>query len=233
MSTNGRCDLPCFWGLTPEESPLSSASILFSELGSRGGVVFEGPAGPVYDTGRDFHPQLSVHPSFTLSGQAIRAIYVGLGGDTIQAAGDSGSYFSFIDMLNRYGAPNRVGLEVYTRGEIGYPRLTGYELYLFYDDIPAIIDYHGIAAKLGQVYRVCPITPARGGTEGREGIEAITLSVQSPSATYPLEQLRYLIGGLPIAPRDLEVVAGLTPQEFFDYFTEKNGICFETSLDLW
>jgi hypothetical protein len=234
LETNGDCDLPCFWGLSPGASRPDDAIRLFTHLGWSG-IAFQGDTASFYDTGYEIPGRLSISPIVILADDTIAGVFVAISGPSYaEFITVANSPFSLEAILKRHGTPSRVGVDLSTQGEIGYPRFTGFELYLLYDTLGTIVQYSGIAARIGQYYRVCPLRPANGGLEGKEGPASVILHLQPPDSPAAIEDLRAAVGGVRVAPRNDSLRAfGLTPEQFAQLYVSGKGPCLESPLSIW
>lgn len=199
LTTNGGCELPCWWGITPGESSWQDANDRFPYLNFQ--FQFPEELGD-YD----------VHLTLTEEGglvQFIEARGYCFPDDCDRFAQDWARY-SLDQVLSRYGAPSRARIALVLPVEPGGPIY--YILYVFYDDLGVGLRYMGPAVAQGEVLRTC------------FSFEDITLWLQSPESSTPLE---HAIGpdewsfAVP-----LDEATGMSVEEFYETFRQP-GACLE------
>jgi len=210
VRTNGGCDLPCWWGITPGETSWDEAQALFLEGGldiSRGQLDLVGPSpegGPVGMLTINFRQAAGVVQrvqAYSASG------YAALWGD-FDAAWQR---FAPHRILSRYGIPS----QVYLVAEVGAACLgpgifPTYTLWVVYEDLGMALGYPGILLRdnLGWI---------AGLAFGQ--VPSIDIVLQSPAVAAPLVDLSAVDGefviGAPLAD-----LTGMDPEAFYDAFAQ-------------
>ncbi len=199
LTTNGGCELPCWWGVTPGKSSWQDANSQFPCLHFQ--FRFPEELGD-YD----------IHLTLTKKGSLVQSI--GARGycfpyDCDRFVQDWARY-SLDQVLSRYGVPSRVRIALALPIEPGGPIY--YLLYVFYDNLGIGIRYMGPAVVQGELLRTC------------FSFEDITLWLQSPESSTPLE---HAIGpdewsfAVP-----LDKATGMRVEEFYEAFRQP-GACLE------
>jgi len=167
LTTNGGCDLPCWWGVTPGQSDWQGVVDYFVTRGD--GFYFN-----LLSTQGLYHYYI-LH-TFTERYGVVQSIEVrseSLDNTSSQFAQDW-AHYSLDQVLSRYGEPSRARVALALPVEPGGPIY--YILYIFYDNLGVGIRYTGPAVEQGELLHTC------------FSFESITLWLQSPESSTPLEQ---------------------------------------------
>jgi hypothetical protein len=154
IQTNGGCELPCWWGIIPGNSPLETVK---GELAERGFWVEGVWAG--IGTANDF----GVFLEFEVEGNIIQSI--GAGGGYLTGTEEESAYsqafaqgwqpYEIDAVLSRYGSPTRVFIYHPFQADPGSG--TPFHLILFYEALGFVIEYGGLGEQVsGGHLRVCP-----------------------------------------------------------------------------
>lgn len=148
MSTNAGCQLPCWWGITPGETPLDLARENLATLGAS--IVGSSSLSMGVDWG--------MFVEFEVSNSIIQTmdIYSGY----ISGRIDRDKYingwqpYNLMAVLDRFGLPTRVLVYYPFQAD---PSSPAYHLLVFYEELGIEIDYTGSVEILGEDhYRACP-----------------------------------------------------------------------------
>lgn len=232
LSSNGNCNLPCWWGIHPGEDFLQLADEVFSPLG--------------YDFSQDnlsrdftFPVNLSdisynLRALISFKNNTVENIHILA--ESINIPGDKVSHFeeyakamknySLENILKQYGKPSRVFIRVYPMYEPNSPVL--YSIWVFYDELGILINYEGEGViKLDERAIICPEF---------EKLWSMDLYLQSPknedSLTEFADKTQYFeeqVAEESLLPLDRS--ASLTIDDFYRIFTsESQNKCFQYGL---
>ena len=236
LSSNGNCNLPCWWGVNPGESNLQSFNFVFYPIGyeeiNKQGIFSEDFSMSVNQVNI---PNLLIKVSF--ENNFVQRIYVLA--DNINKPGDKVShfdafaqameYYSLENTLKKYGIPTNVYLRLYPRYEPNAPLI--YSLWVFYENLGILIHYRGE----GLVYKdkevdICP---------DYDKLYLIEFYLQSAQDNSPLSEptdntqafTEQVSQGL-LLP--IGNATSLTLEEFQNIFTsEKHEKCFQSPIEFW
>ncbi len=148
MLTNGGCELPCWWGIVPGETPLDLARENLATLGAS--IVGSSSLSMGVDWG--------MFVEFEVSNSIIQTMDIY--SSYISSRLDRDKYtngwqpYSLMDVLDHYGLPTRVLVYYPFSADPGQP---SYHLLVFYEGLGIEIDYLGNVEILGEDhYLACP-----------------------------------------------------------------------------
>lgn len=232
LATNGGCELPCWWGITPGKSQWADVQDRLGLYPGRGilrswpdGVSFGITYGDLkYPSPPPYGYYISIG-FFMDHGEVVRSITVE--GEVIQRTtperfAQDWHRYSLDQVLRRYGKPSQVMLELWPNPpEPYYP----YRLFLFYEELGILIEYEGPAIPGKTFLQVCPVF---------EQVTSLRLWLQSPKQESSLLQLADL-DPLELAQMlPLEKATGMDVQTFYKTFKEaRAGVCLESPADVW
>jgi len=158
LETNGGCELPCWWGVTPGKTSWQGMTyfLVLSPEGFRDYAILH-----TLSEANDIVQRIEVQGCLDKVEGSIN-----------QFTQDWARY-SLDQVLSRYGVPSRARIALALPVEPGGP--TYYILYVFYDNLGIGIRYLGPASEQGELLRTC------------FSFEDITLWLQSPESSTPLE----------------------------------------------
>jgi len=225
LETNGDCELPCWWGITPGETRWQEVVEL---LGLRGTDLHK-QGGGVYDI-----MYVPLDP-YRLSDYGVRLIITEYS-EVVQSIGVQSEMFvgrvsehfardwrrySLNQVLTRYGEPSQVMLELWPNPpEPYYP----YRLFVFYDHLGILLGYEGPAIP-GEPFRVCTKF---------EQVTQLRLWLQSPKQQTSLLQLANLDSGELAQMLPLEKATGMTLKTFYETFKDaESQVCMESPASVW
>lgn len=214
LETNGGCELPCWWGVTPSQADWQ---IVKNRFTGYGGFVFEipHPTRPY-----DYYLKMSFDHQDGIV-RSIRVIgYIFPGGKSERFAQDWHRY-SLDQVLTRYGEPSQVMLEFWPNPPGPY---YPYGLFVFYDHKGVLIEYGGSAIP-GEPFRICPQV---------EGVEYLRLWLRSPGEGPALLDLADLDPVERAQMLPLEKATGMDVETFYKTFKEPDTkICLESPAEVW
>jgi hypothetical protein len=220
LENNGGCQLPCWWGATPEETSwetiasfLNSFALKVTHLGD------ETSTNPAYEL------RFTVPESINLSGR-IRVLYSvrkGVIEDIGIELGNS-PHYGLSQVLTTYGQPSEVWLSTYSRSR---DNNLPFRVILVYLDGGFVIKYFDEAEEIGQMISGCPQQMER---------QFIDLWLWNPERILTFRQI---LGEASLFGRQqtylpLEEAAEMEIQTFYETFKDSNNdTCLETPAILW
>ena len=198
LATNDGCELPCWWGVTPEKSSWQEGK---DGLPSSLDFQFWFPEETVkYD----------LHLTLSRERNLVKTIDVRSECFECKRFGEDWQRYSLDQVLNRYGPPSRVRIVLAPPIDAGGP--TYYILYIFYDDLGIGIIYMGAATQQDEMLRTC------------FSFQNITLLLQSPKSSSSLEHTIDPYEWTYAVP--LDEATGIHIEEFYETFRH-SGACLE------
>jgi len=230
LETNGGCELPCWWGITPGKTT-------WQEVRERLGFYYDGgisrPSGMRYHEtayGDVLYPPpppygYSIYIGFTERDGIVQSIEVfadALHTKFPQRFAQDWHRYSLDQVLTRYGEPSQVMLELWPNPPAPPPY---YQLFVFYEHRGILIAYDGLAV-VNETAQVCP---------GRlEEVLSIEMWLQSPDRGIPLLQMADLDPAEQAQMLPLEEATGMDVQTFYETFRQAGtGACLESPVEVW
>lgn len=230
MQTNGGCDLPCWWGVTPTETSTETAKESLITKGFQWGKDNY--------TGRLLTNDFGVFLEFDIQNDVIQSIHVQ--GSFPTEEDDSLVYskafvrgwqsYSLKEILDRYGLPSQVFAYIPFRADPGSG--PSYHLLVFYEQLGVEIDYRGYAVQLNKgYYRACP---------DLTGVWAIRLFLYQPNQVknvfeevLPADSVSYIAGPETVHDQiSWQHITGTSLETFYEIFHESNAqTCFEFTME--
>lgn len=229
LVTNGDCELPCWWGITPRQTTWQEVK---ERLGLYYGPGISRPGGiHLYEVnyGDLIYPSpppygYHVHIEFTVQNGKVRSIGVGCSivRDTTPERFPIDWYrYSLDQVLTRHGAPSQIMLEFWPNPPGPY---YPYSLFVFYDQLGILIRYGGSAIP-GEPFRMCPELVE---------IEHLNLWLQSPGEGPALLELANLDRAELAQLLTLEEATGMDIQTFYETFKKAGAaVCLESPAAVW
>ncbi len=239
MITNGNCSPPCFWGLTPGESPWQDARALLYHLGLKvkGGPYHLGETAGSY--------RAIINPEQPSTSQSEIGFIVREDGiiQLIDFASDlnQAPYYSVRNIMNIMGTPAYVGVDLQIGGWGELPDVAPIIIVIAYEEdrqTPwlerpwALFYYYDSAYKVGDKYRFCV---ANLGGDAEWPPDGLVLSLQSPQSAVTVDELAAMAGKPHFSePPYIEEATGTNVQEFYDLMLRSDeSPCFDTPIDFW
>lgn len=228
LQDNGGCQLPCWWGFTPGETPWQTAETFFALQGLEAGKYHDSDTTnyTIYLNNPErhyFHTQLYYEENGTITLIVINANPSdGIG----YAYGDSQfaevwKPYMLPQIFETYGPPSQIFL-----GTGGAPWLP-FDLLLFYPDKGFLVEYSGVTeAGNGETRRACP-----------DRVE-VTLYLWAPATRMSLEDVPGAVSDHADdekwEPYPLEEATGMSIEQFYQTFVQPDHqTCLEAPADLW
>lgn len=225
LSNNSQCDLPCWWIITPGQTSWQTVRDRFSTFGyvpiDRSLSTDTVAHGAVLDMPHlaylfDYRVTLKFVEQKGIV-QSVEIMSEVFGGTASARFARDWQRYSIDQVLNRYGVPSQVQLQLAPPIEPGAP--PGYALTIVYEDRGFWIRYQGPATFDGTMVRACPSFAE---------VEYLVLRLQSPAAKTPV--FRPDPDGY---DRSLEEATGMSLKTFYDRFKDEGAqTCLEGSPTL-
>lgn len=230
QETNGGCELPCWWGITPEETTGQTAKQILSPLRElmEFFIGYLGGSEARYEFQLEGYNNIRTELIMKDEEQSIGEIWVFSfipDEDESTRYHESWRRYFLNELLGRLGMPSAVwlGFGPHTGDHDERPRESipyYYELYIFYSDLGLVVRYAGPAVR-GDVNRACP---------SLEQLKDMLIFIRRRS--------RGTLVGPPWEPfteaRPLSEVSNLSLEKFYKAFKTSNGqICLESPANLW
>jgi hypothetical protein len=213
------CKLPCWWGIVPGKSTKSQLMDLLQPLNSWGPGILQKDGTIVRESGflegdKEGKESSVVIVVWRYKEETIIQIVVTV---HIYDEHKSDAVFFFPrSILELYGEPDRILLDVYTGGDMsGYV----YTLGFFYSSLGFNISYMGDPISDHGVHRICPSFSGTGNLR-----KNFVLNLQTPGITYEASG----------DDRDISEVTEYSKEEFYlQMLTLGDAFCFNTSEEFW
>ncbi len=162
LKTNGNCQPPCFWGISPEKSTFEEALAFFNHIGG-GGLVKENYKGQVYFYTNSFRARnqtLPVDLILNIQSGVVQSMEIFVGGFYEPGVTrEDWSAYSLKNILSSYGVPSYVGFAIDSPHEPPYDTgLVGYTYVLYFEQTNVVYFYQGGQIKAGNIIRICPLS---------------------------------------------------------------------------
>lgn len=214
--TNGGCEFPCWWGITPGEttvndviaelSPFSTVYLLRRPSGDLAALKLEFPA--VAETEMTQGATLSLTDGYV---QFVEVRDVGF-----QAG------LSLPDVFGRWGIPTNVLIMTYSEPFNSMYTTIPFEIYLYYPARGALIGYPGTATRVGEMVKGCI------GPDSRP-----LLGLWSPQTALSDEQALERIGLTSGSVLDFAESVDMSLEEFVESSAHETTTCLLTRAALW
>lgn len=226
LEDNGKCNLPCWWGIIPGFANWLDVSMEYAQRGFESSQL---PNGNTFGIGGFDLTSISTYTEivFTVKQNTVQNISISATGALkpleFQKAWE---YYSPDKILTKYGQPSRIWLDVSTYGN---SNKAGYEYWLYYDNLGFLIIYGG-SSQMKTNLNICPSFVYG------ENIQEIHLYLKGSN---DLSSLETLVGNDFIQTRSrqlktFEEAAGKPISKYFDNFlANQKNICFDTPRNIW
>lgn len=231
LKTNGNCKLPCFWGITPGETTLDEVKRFIENLGWKGDEyhTFISPDDTLYATLHTVDDNaigIMIYPQNGL----VDTISSGFGGRNFKTWMP---FYTIEQVLSSEGVPSQIYVSLATGLEVSTPKITEYNLDIFYQKSQILVIYSGSAIKQGDSYKICPGNPHQGNPNVPEDEGSISMFLGVPGNERTPEELINPFGQFG-SPLTIDAVFGMTPEEFYNKMTlSKEPACFLTPRSVW
>ncbi len=228
LRTNGDCELPCWWGITPGRTTWAATRQFIIQMGGRTSDMLHRDGSIGHGVGGFDANDIYTSVGVLERGGVVESIEVAIEGEHNQLVFlEDWKYYSLSQILAIYGEPSRVWIQL-AAGPVMPGSTMGYGIWLFYDHLGFLVSYGGSGVVVQSIYRICPAQ------NGPGGIVSIRLWLQSPHSKTSLEELAGVTReNLPYL-RPVEEATGLSVDEFYALFTQSDApACFESPRDMW
>lgn len=241
LQTNGDCNLPCIWGLSPGVTDTQTRQAHLARFGS-------GPDYPVNRTNDNKNPGAVGYSEVTSDGLSVS---FGLSYSEIDSIVDSLvlvtwpmrdgivafdelhykellGYYRLPQLLTNYGEPSDILIATWPPDPFLKADYDPFSIVVLYTEQGIMAEYIAPAKRVGDLYQGCP-------TQGY-----LTLRTWDPEQAIPLPKIAAMGAGVGIGEnsidyfKPIEEATSMTASEFFQVFkVPDNEICLETPIDLW
>jgi hypothetical protein len=156
LFTNGGCDLPCFWGITPGKTTWDYANVFFStfhEINTNVLYYTDGSL-PAYDVPLDIidskNRYIGLGIALTVGEKIVQRLSIYT---EAHSAEDLNSYWAFYSLgwiFSQLGPPNQILIDIYSNDIEHYP---GYDLLVIYQKYKIAFWLTGDRSR---DYMICP-----------------------------------------------------------------------------
>lgn len=221
--TNGGCQLPCWWGITPGETSWENALIMLSMFAPK--IKSSEPNSFSWD-GSTYHNSVVHYVSYEHSNSRIRREAVIVVLDDIVSRiilrnEIVGEIFDIPNLLAVYGEPINIFIDTFNNTPSG---ILPFQMVLFYPNHRFVAVFNFTGNKNGEYIEVCykPSTPT---VYSWSSEEDLLVKVAGFSA---------LVQGDWAFSKDLETSTNLDLETFYQYFINPTSAsCLETPSGLW
>jgi len=228
INTNGGCELPCWWGVSPGKSEEKDLLVLYRPWGLEKWypqLTSDLLATQEYPLHVNQYKSLNLSlTAYTQSG-VIQRIYILA--DNLKKFPDYSAAmqrYSFSNVFLRYGKPSRILLNIERPIEVNAPRL--YSLWVFYDQEGFLIIYAGEGWTENNYFvHICP---------SFKDVNNIRFYLQASESKIPLEDLVEVGLSQIVLDYTIEKKTNLSLGEFYSDVTNTNRqACFESPIEAW
>ena len=222
LSNNGGCQIPCWWGITPNQTTLQEVLHLLSPFSE----IKQGESGTFIENGEthittNYTVTYSI-PNTKMVGRTLLGIQDSLIISLNVYSPGNEHNFRLHQMLKLFEKPNQVYMSAqpYTQMNILPPAI----VILDYSNVGVIASYEFPVYQVGENLRICP-----------KSIGA-RLELWDPQTKYPyepsIEEYVSMVTGFD--PKKLEDVSNMSIDSFYKTFQNANtSACIETPINLW
>jgi hypothetical protein len=212
---NANCDLPCFWGIVPENTRIEEVQNLFKSLNIFLADMDDG----TFDAGISSEGGLDGYVTFSVQDQVVQGVQIDLSSLQFnKVPAEDWSAFNPKKVLAQYGTPSNVEFFVSTPhdGNDSY-KIFWYDMLLYYENIDMMIEYGFGIPHPQNSFHICP------NLQGKNSFDYVTISlgkqVSDPSLSH----------GTP-----LETSSSITLEDFYRILTTKDdqNACFDLNKDV-
>ena len=163
LKTNGDCELPCWWGITPGRTTWAATRQFIMQMRGRtsdtpyhDGSIGHGVGG--FDT-NDIYTRVGILEREGV----VDSVEVDVEGHYNQLVfQEDWEYYSLARILAIYGEPSRVWIQL-AAGPVMPGSTMGYGVWLFYDHLGFLVRYGGSGVVVQPIYHVYPTLRGPGG----------------------------------------------------------------------
>jgi hypothetical protein len=229
LISNSVCKLPCWWGISPGESPEEDLLVLYKPRGLSNWYPW--PTSDVLETQeyplhvnqyRILNLSLTAYTQYGIV-QRIEILADNL--DEFPDFSEAMERFSLNNVFLKHGKPSRVLLNIELPVEANAPQI--YSLWVFYDQKGFLVVYTGKGWTIkNELIQICP---------SFQEVQFMRFYLQSPDSILSLDQL--VDGGLGplMLETTIEKTTNLSLEDFYSSNIGSNGhqVCLESPVDIW
>jgi len=228
LITNGGCDLPCFWGISPGKTTWLEAMALFKSL--------------FIDISDYRHTDWTSHFVLVKLNNHGQGIPVG----SLQLVEEKGivtiitlrvadikevENYSLTEFLKKYGKPDKIGIDLNILGPFGLPDHAYLLVHLAYGNTWLHLFYNQMALKnkTSDAYMYCPNDPAQ-----KTWDPNMSMIVQSKDGLNEITTLSDKIGHVIDDPPSVEMASNITTDQFYRNVIDGNkDFCLTSPVQYW
>ena len=201
LSTNGNCDLPCFWTIEPGISTLEDAERLMKHSDTSYLLRTQGEENHLF-AGYD-NPEFNIPLGldFIEKGGIIENIGVSMA----MKRGYNTSPYELPTVLSTLGKPTRVYIDLIYNGQ---GTIGGYQLFIFYDEMDVFLSYSGENLQISSTINICPLS------EGEDGINSAGILLGKLNSDYGI----HMIIPMMVKAKELDKISDLSIETFYQLF---------------
>lgn len=232
LETNGGCELPCWWGITPNKTTWADLSHFLSPIFQ----LNQQPPKVRTEYGKE-HTYTDYQFYFDIPGESQAASIILEGRDNIvfwaTIFPPAAEYrYQLHQVLTLLGSPKQIFISAQASSPIS--ELPPTMLVLDYSDKGVWASYGYIPTLVGENLEVCPKSSL--GTESTYDNIGGMLELFSPNTEYPnalsIKEYADMVGGF--SAKKLEDVTNMNVETFYNTFIDpQTEICIETPANLW
>jgi hypothetical protein len=215
--TNGRCRLPCWWGITPGKTSSNDARKILGPL-ALGKTFHSAENWEYFDVG--LPAPKDVYETF------FQEVYISIDGIVdsivIYETFPSPFYNTISNFLSSVGPPE----EVWVSASLGlYEDMHPFRVQLFYPHRGILVSFSDNANLVGNKLESCS-----------QGDDGGTLFIWASGADKTFENWRYITrwGSYNALYLPLDAATGMDVETFYETFKKPtNQVCLRTTIDIW
>lgn len=220
LQTNGGCELPCWWGIVPQETRWEDTERFLSGIVNRiektRDETENGADGKPHQN-REFHVYVDIGQTkpylfaVRTKDDLVTEIYV--------SQPPTKHHFSLRELLNNQGVPSKIFM--HTHSNVIEPP-TAFTLVLYYQVPQFLVVYKTLVYKENEEITACldDVDPTIAIISGEEGLT--DQQVQE-----------FFLGPDPRGVLSVENALGLTPDAFYETYRASETICITTPANIW
>jgi hypothetical protein len=233
LQTNGGCELPCWWGITPGETTWKDTYNLISLMRATSNTSISLSDGRVFHGtgGFDWYPERIFNRiSFYERDGIVDGIYI-----RVEGYKDPSFFYKLwknyspVQIISTYGQPTQIRFNIFYYGfDVPFSYL-----WMIYENQGFFVRYYSRALSQvnenGLTYLVCPTW------QDIVWEPTLELYMQSPYHPTPLEDsIKHLKNVNQLPGKSIEDAAGISVEEFYELFLPGGEpACFESLQSIW
>ncbi|MBK9927745.1 MAG: hypothetical protein IPP66_20935 [Anaerolineales bacterium] len=226
LFTNGGCDLPCFWGITPGETTWDLADVFFGTFHkiNTDVSVYTDASLPAYSVPLDFidikNRAVILGVYLTVDKEKVQRIAIYSEADSPEDLSYYWEYYSNQWIFSQLGLPDEISFDVYQRN---FDQNAGYDMLLLYQK-PKIAFWLSGIIRRDKV--LCPQIHENG------DINSIRMSIANPDSDLEIYPPNWEFWSLRTGDDSLstESVFGLSKEDFYQRVLVDGINCFDVVM---